>query len=322
MLALNKCVVAVLALSGSAVFAGTMGPACKAVNATTPCEGTSWDFGARALYLAPAYSGGDYHYAAIDNVTGQFEDFNQNVGWGFYIEGSYHYSTGSDANLNLYHIGKSMKKNYEGDFDFFGALEAEISVSYIKPRWDAVNLEFGQHVSFGENKNIRFHGGLQYARLTIIKKLGGKNPTGLNNGLVFDFKTKSTYNGFGTRIGTDMGYDLGHNIGVYSNFAAAVLAGYDKISNTFVDQTGIQVGENASKKAIVPELEAKLGIKYDYGMAMGDLTFDLAWMWVNYFNATQAIQSNYITKTTGQIIAGDLGFQGLYFGLHWLGNGF
>lgn len=310
-----------LSLSCSAVFSGTIGSACEANHVTTLCEGTFWDFGARALYLTPAYSAGDYRYAGVDNATGQYEDFNQNRGWGFFLEGSYHYETGSDVNLNLYHFGKSMHKLFDGDIDFFRGREAELGVSDIKPQWNALNLEFGQYVSFGENKHVRFHGGLQYARITIDERLSGSNPRGLHNDFSFNFQRKSTYNGFGGRVGADMLYDLGHDIGIYSNFAAAILAGYDKARFDFQDNTQIPFTLSASKSAIVPEVEAKLGIKYDYGMAMGDLTFDLAWMWFNYFNATQAIPSDFILRTAPSTIAGSFGYQGLYFGLHWLGNG-
>jgi len=323
MLTLKKlAAVAVLVLSNSAVFAGTMGSVCDVGHATTSCEGTAWDFGARALYLVPAYSGGDYRYAAVDNAAGSYEDFNQNWGWGFFLEGSYHYNTGSDANLNWYHFSKSMRKVFSGDFDFFGDREAESGISSIEPKWDALNLEFGQSVKFGENKNIRFHGGFQYARITIVEKLIGANPTDLHDASDYEFRTKSTFNGVGARVGADMGCDLGHNVGVYSNVAAAILGGHNKISNKFVDNTGIPFRTSAYKRAMAPELEAKLGVKYDYGMAMGDLTFDLAWMWINYFNATQVIPSDFITKTTPQVLAGDIGFQGIFFGLHWLGNGF
>ena len=318
---MKKIILIVLAMSGHVVFAGDMGSVCNQVNATTSCEGTSWDFGARALYLDPSYSGGYYRYAAVDNAAGEYENFNQNMSWGFYIEGSYHYNTDSDVSLNLYHIDQSKRGVFEGNFDFFGGLEAGLGITSINPQWNAVNLEFGQYVNLGENKHVRFHGGLQYARISISENLSGVNAEDVNDGLAFQFDTKSIYNGFGARVGADMTYDIGHNVSLYSNLATAVLAGYNKINNTFYDNVGENFQINARKTTMAPEFEAKAGVKYNYGMAMGDLTVDLGWMWIDYFNATEVIPSNFVLRTTPQIIVGNVGFQGLYFGLHWLGNG-
>ena len=320
MLNLKKTAVAVLALSSSAVFAGTMGPVCSAVNVTVPCESTAWDFGARALYLQPAYSGGDYSYVAVNDTTGQYQDYNQSWMWGFFLEASYHYNTGNDANLNWYHIGKATARNFSNDATFLGGVDTESGRSSINPKWDAVNLEFGQHVDFGENKNIRFHGGFQYARIANTVKVTGINSSSVNNGVNFTAQSKPTYNGFGARAGADLGYGWENGLGVYANGAAALLAGTAKISNSFTSNTGVAATPNASKTTLVPELEAKLGLKYGYAMAQGDLTLDVGWMWINYFNATQAIQSSVVTGLTPQVVGGDFGLQGLYFGLNWLGN--
>ncbi|MDF1683815.1 MAG: Lpg1974 family pore-forming outer membrane protein [Legionellaceae bacterium] len=317
MLNLKKTAVAVLALSSSAVFAGSMGPVCSAVNVTVPCESTAWDFGAKALYLQPAFSGGDYSYSAVNNTTGAYQDFNQTWAWGFFIEGSYHYNTGNDANLNWYHIDKSTTKNLSADYTFID--DADIDGNRrtsIHPKWDAVNLEFGQHVDLGENKNIRFHGGFQYARIANNLNISGTESSEDNASGYFS--SKPTYNGFGARVGADMGYEWGNGLSVYANGAAALLAGTSKISFAHGDGAAV-FPLSASKATIVPELEAKLGIKYGYAMAQGDLTLDVGWMFVNYFNATQAIQTN-AANMVPQVTTGDFGLQGLYFGLNWLGN--
>lgn len=319
MLNLKKTAVAVLALSSSAVFAGSMGPVCSAVNVTVPCESTAWDFGARALYLQPGFTGGDYSYSAVNNATGAYQDYNQSWAWGFFIEGSYHFSTGNDANLNWYHIDKSSSRSLSGDFDFLssGTTGNDSGTVYLNPKWDAVNLEFGQHVDFGENKNIRFHGGVQYARIANTAKVTGVNNT---DGESFTHQAKPTYNGFGARVGADMGYDWGNGLGIYANGAAALLAGTSKVSNSFTDNTGLNLASSASTMTIVPELEAKLGLKYGYAMAQGDLTLDVGWMFVNYFNPTQSINSTGNVAGNSSVASGDFGLQGLYFGLNWLGN--
>jgi hypothetical protein len=324
MLNLKKTAAAVLALSSSAVFAGTMGPVCSAVNVTVPCESTAWDVGARALYLQPAYAMGDYGYAAI-NDNGRYVEYNKSWGWGFMVEGSYHFETGSDANLNWYHYGNSDKKSYSvANAGGIGAVRSSTGftgTSKTDPKWDAVNLEFGQHVDFGEKKDIRFHGGVQYARIANDVTLG-MTTTGImthhgaavQGGGTATYKRKPTYNGFGPRVGADMGYAWGNGLGVYANGAAALLAGTSKVSSTLTDTAGASFAQSASKATIAPELEAKLGLKYDYAVAQGDLTLDLGWMWVNYWNVTQSIAPGSTPRE------GNFGVQGLYFGLKWLGN--
>ncbi|MDF1677787.1 MAG: Lpg1974 family pore-forming outer membrane protein [Legionellaceae bacterium] len=330
MLKLKKTAAAVLALGSSAVFAGTMGPVCSAVNVTVPCESTAWDVGGRALYLQPVFSGGGYSYAAI-NDNGRFVDYNNNWGWGFMIEGSYHFETGSDANLNWYHFSRSASKSYSvtnagGIGNLVAVSAATTGTINTDPKWDAVNLEFGQHVDYGEKKNIRFHGGVQYARIANTTTLDATIVGSVTSSLITapisgtytaSFQRKPTYNGFGPRVGADMDYEWGNGLGVYANGAMALLAGSSKVSNSYTDNQGSQLTTSASKSTISPELEAKLGLKYDYAVAQGDLTLDVGWMWVNYWNVTQSVAG------IGPVTAaqeGDFGVQGLYFGLKWLGN--
>ncbi|MDA9271777.1 Lpg1974 family pore-forming outer membrane protein [bacterium] len=333
MLNLKKTAVAVLALGSSAVFAGTMGPVCSAVNVTVPCESTAWDFGGKALYLQPAVAGAGIGtkttFTALNGNTvtaGQ----NPNYSWGFMLEGSYHFNTGNDLNLNWYHVHRSNSRSTAAfgpivnDIPGLSDLTTSGGVGTISasPHWDAVNLEFGQHVDFGENKSIRFHGGAEYARLTGNSSVTGTTTTtGTFAGgrvtatdLTVISTNNPTYNGFGPRVGADMAYDWGNGLGFYANGAAALLAGSSKFTavNTIGTATTATAGGTTTGSAtiIVPELEGKLGATYTYAMAQGDLTLDAGWMWINYFNAVQ---------TSGNDIT-DFGLQGPFIGLKWLGN--
>lgn len=308
MLNLKKTAVAVLALGSSAVFAGTMGPVCTPGNVTVPCERSAWDFGVQALYLKAAYDA-DFGYRGITqtgNVT-NYVDTNLDWGWGFRLEGSYHFGTGNDANLNWTHYSK--KSTYNTNFDLRDIGGGVVNAfETVDPKWDAVNLEFGQHVDFGDMKNIRFHGGVQYVRIE-------NDFYAQVNAAATSFALETKFNGFGPRVGMDMSYDFGNGFAVYGKGATALLVGDSKFNDVAITNSVTTAGTNGSKTSIVPELEAKLGMTYTYAMAQGDLSFDAGWMWVNYFNAMHEVNLNDPVARES-----DFGVQGPYVGLKWVGN--
>jgi len=315
MLNLKKTALAVLAFGSSAVFAGTMGPVCSAVNVTVPCETTGWDVGIYALYLRPIVNDNiSYIGVAGTGTNGRFNfiDNQPDWGWGFKLEGSYHFGNGNDLNLNWYHLNdNSQTRTFTGDFGLLDLPNFPVEKFTIDPRWDAVNLEFGQHVDFGEFKDIRFHAGVQYVR---IETGLSANLTVPNNPTFISTAENAKFTGFGPRIGTDLSYNLGNGFALYGNGALAVLTGQSK-STAVIHSNLLPFSVNTSGKrnAIVPELEAKLGLTYSYAMAQGDLTLDAGYMWQNYFNAQQ-------TLTVFGPAESDFGLQGPYIGLKWLGT--
>lgn len=317
MLNLKKTAVAVLALGSSAVFAGTMGPVCTPGNVTVPCETTAWDFGVQALYLEPVHSG-NLGYAGYQlNSAGynNYNDLDAEWGWGFKLEGSYHFSTGNDLDINWYHFNKKSHRVFNV-YDPDG-LGDGIAASYgirvnPEPKWDAVNVEFGQHVDFGEFKDIRFHAGVQYARIEHDRRFYTPftGSTYVHNEL--------RYNGFGPRLGADMQYNFGNGFAIYGNGATAVLVGDSKF-NGRASTAALLVNAPGygSRTTMVPEIEGKLGAKYTYAMAQGDVSLDAGYMWVNYFNA-----NHYVVPfgALSVVHESDFGVHGPYVGLKWVGN--
>ena len=166
-------------------------------------------------------------------------------------------------------------------------------------------MEFGQHVDFGDREKIRFHGGVQYARINSQVHVG--------TSLVSVLSEDLTYNGFGPRAGMDMAYHWGNGFAMYANSALSLLAGSSKFNNSFATNPAIVATYTGSTTAIVPEVEAKLGATYTYAMAQGDLSLDVGWMWINYFQVTTPIIS-------GDVHSENFGFQGPFVGLKWVGN--
>ena len=326
MLNLKKTAVAVLAFGSSAVFAGSMGPVCSAVNVTVPCESTAWSFGAKALYLqTSADAGVSASNPLIEGLVlqSQFLDNNTNkYNWGFQIEGSYHFNTGNDLNINWYHLSNSHSTSV-GDtapVSIFGNAASTVAGRggnlSVDPKWDAVNFEFGQHVDFGDFKAVRFHGGAQYARLAnnVNANWGTFTTIGeAGNSVSHSSTYNPTFNGFGPRLGMDMTYDWGNGLGIYANGATAILAGTRSFNSSYTQSSEGTVGSIAfrnSSTIVVPAIDAKLGATYTYAMAQGDLTLDAGWMWVNYFN----VHANAVGDNN------DFGLQGPFIGLKWLGN--
>ena len=338
MINFKKTALAVLALSSSTAFAGSMGPVCMAGSVTVPCANNGWDVGVQALYLKPSYNGslswGGANVNTIITINSGVEsevtsnnpvENNSAWKWGFKLEASYHFRTGNDLNLNWYHLipktttihstssATAIRINPAAPTVFAEAIQT----TSTRPSWDAVNLEFGQQVDFGVRKKIRFHGGAEYAHIKTIFSAGA-NGTAIDSGVsvvpqVISAAITSTYNGFGPRIGADMSYDLPKGFTMYAKGATSILVGSSSISSSSSDNedNSVITSQNGKKTAIVPELEAKLGLNYSYAMAQGHLTLDGGYMWVNYFN-TQIDES----------INSDSNFavQGPFVGLKWLGN--
>jgi len=345
MLNLKKTALAVIALGSTAAFAGTMGPVCSAVNVTVPCENTAWDLGGRALYMqATGGFGGDTYYAsgnvtATQALNSSFStEANPNWGWGFQLEGSYHYSTGNDFNLNWYHYKSGGVTNTltSGTPNYIGATDAYFApgTSFSNtPSWDQVNMEFGQHVDFGENKFARLHAGMNYSRVAFtgnsVILYANANDYVVDNTNTYNYS--AVFNGFGPRVGMDLNYEWGNGLGVYGTGAFSVLAGSSKHSRAWnsydVDNSVLDNGYlvASSQHRVVGELDAKLGFMYTYAMAQGDLSLDVGWAFAQYIgalNTTSALvnlnDNDYRQVNSDR--SSNFGIQGLYFGLKWIGN--
>lgn len=321
MLNLKKTAVAVLAFGSSAVFAGTMGPVCTPGNVTVPCERSAWDFAGQALYLEPSYSGHDFYGSTISNAAyntaGGTRTYNNmdKWGWGFKLEGSYHYNTGNDIDLNWYHWNRSTTVTPNtvlfSEFAGLDTFATGLSLA-LKPQWDAVNLEFGQHVDFSPMSNVRVHAGLEYARIKSSVTASTTGATGTD--VITSLSSNTTYNGVGPRVGADLGYGWDNGLSVYGNGGLALLAGTSKFTVTEIENSVTFVATGSST-VVVPELEAKLGAMYTYAMAQGDLSLDVGWMWVNYFNS-----QNLGSHHGGHTRQSDFAVQGPFIGLKWIGN--
>ncbi|WED43024.1 Lpg1974 family pore-forming outer membrane protein [Legionella cardiaca] len=313
---LKKTTLAILCMATSSfVSAGTMGPACVPGDVTVPCEAKKWDIGAQALYLQPIYSAQrGYEYRPNSNVKGIDDDW----AWGYRLEGSYHFNTGNDITMTWVHFDSedSRQSGFAGVTPFTGLLEVPFDITF-NDRFDQVNLVMGQHVDMGLLKNARFYAGLQYARIRIdtdyiyALTLPGVAPAGVVQDRDTDF------NGVGPVIGIDYSYDLAHGFSVTANGAASVLYGTTRLNDSFVFAPNglVPVSIYASKKAVVPGVQAKLGLNYACELTQGVLNIEGGYQVIDYFDALQTRDI-----CCGRLKNSDFGLYGPYLGAKWVGN--
>jgi len=270
----------VLGFSGAAsaaMYAPAPAPACSAGNVTVPCEGTAWDLGIDYL-----------HIKNRENVLSTFflngNTHDADYGSGFRLEGSYHWGTGNDFNVNWSHVSKTSQST--------GVIAAGVT-DELDSKLDVVNLEVGQHIDVGENWNIRVHGGVQYARL--------------RNDLDVDITDavpveEMRVKGWGPRAGVDAQYDFGNGFGLFANGAVAILNAEQDTTLLVQLNNGITIDQNLT----VTSTDARIGAMYTHAMAQGDLTIRGGYQVNNFINADFG--------------ASDLSWDGWFVGLKWVGN--
>ncbi|MBA2650182.1 MAG: hypothetical protein H0U75_11460 [Legionella sp.] len=307
MSSLTKTALAVFTLSSSVIFAGTMGPACIPGSVFVPCETVAWDFGISALYLQPIYDADfGYYNSVTQGAVQNYLAYNKPWDWGLKLEGSHQWGYGSDIHVEWYHLKATVGPHAFGP-ETIGSTTVLSGLFERENHWDAVNLEFAQQANAGQ-KLWRFHGGVQFASIKTHEDRFFPL-VGTTAGNAF---RSTTFTGFGPRTGLDATYQFCNGWGVYAKSAVALLVGSSKFSNSsnFVTQSY----SYGSKSSMVPELEAKLGLDWVYGLAQGDITFDFGYMWFNYFNAQHNLNT---TPTLG--IESDFAASGLYFGVVYRG---
>ena len=311
MLRLKVSVAAVIFFGSSVVFAGTMGPACTKGGVSVPCEHKGWEVGGKALYLQSSWGALDFPIYQIVNGIDEFINAEKAWDWAFMVEGAYHFSKGSDVNLNWYHMNTDHTTTVLGN-SFSATTGGPFNISFTinpKPTWDAVNIEFGQQVDYTRALSIRYHGGFEFARIDFKRNTSGFQ------GTISTAATRTiSYNGFGPRAGFDGSYAYKNGLSLNVGSAVGAYAGtthFHFISTSIFANSLPQGGRNGSLMRVVPEIEAKAGASYTKSFIYGDLSLDAGWMWVNYFNPMMNADDT-------KLHSSDFSVQGPYVGLKWV----
>jgi Legionella pneumophila major outer membrane protein precursor len=299
----KKTVLCALALNSFVASAGTMGEACQPGDVSLPCATTAWDFGAHALYLKPVY-GANLTYLGFEQSGSvrTWKDDQPDSGWGFKLEGSYHYDEGKDFNVNWYHYDNT--STITRSLTPGGVLPAVTARATITPKWDTINFEVGRLIKLASDTTIRLHYGAQYTRID--------NDVAVRGPVYLDAATR--FSAFGPRVGSDFEYQISNGFAFQAGGAFGILYAKQKFTETtrlplppFTQVGSVYMSEQT--------IEGNLGLKYNQVITSGVISIDAGFMWKHFDSPIHAI--NLVTQTIQEC---DENFNGIYFGFKWVGN--
>lgn len=339
MFKLQITVATMLALaSGLAAANSTI---CVRNTMLVPCDSKAWEIGVNGLYLQPSFGGNGLGYTSYGNyggadnqgniVTNNGINYMHNVTpqWdmGFQLHGAYAFSAANDVNVDWFHFSENVNGHlppgslFSGSVDGFYAGALELST-----RWDAVNVEAGQHINLSEKKLIRIYAGVQVARVkntfTNHPKLFTTTPP------YFTSTDTLSFNGVGPRVGVDFAYAAMNGFSLYTKFAGSLLvgdtkqaiAGYRDVTNAHYGLIifGIPNYTYTYNNVVVPEVEAKLGVSYNHQFTNGNLGLDLGYLWMNYIHAISSYTGvGIVASSVGVPDTSNFNLNGMYFGMKW-----
>jgi len=264
------------------------------------------------------------------NETEVIRSITTDWGFAFKAQVSYHYGQGNDVNLNWLHLDKTTTElvtpSVESDgnteleiilgdgFEFEFDPELETEVAAIEGRselnFDMVNLEFGKVMLQGERVTLRSHFGLQYAR---VKEELTRSFKDYDQPLVFSVEDSSKFDGVGIRAGIDGSYDFDNGFSAIGQFAAALLVGEIKwtqtITESLEEDPDLVTTYSSADDTMIPTVDGRLAVRYTSGFGAGDLMLEAGWQFATAF---QSARVNTALANAGE--------HGPYFGVKWIGN--
>ena len=141
-----------------------------------------------------------------------------------------------------------------------------------------------------------------------------------------------SYSGVGLRLGADFSVDVGSGLGVYAKAAGSTLVGSANQSiggyRDFFSPNpkyglvvfGIPNYTSSYHSVVVPQLEAKLGVTYDFEIAQGNVGIDLGYLWMNYLSAINTYTGiGIVSSSVGIPGSSNFNLNGAYLKLNWAG---
>lgn len=346
---IKRLSLALLALGLSApAFADT----CNPFNVTVPNQQGGFTIGADALYLQPSVPNSAYNFSANTATTvtppfvtnGSVNNVDTNYHWGFDVTAAYRIAcTGNDISATWTHLSQNSDSDsvhlvgVTGPLDI-GTVNADVTGS-LQFNYDAVDLDVGQRVNFGDYFQFRTFAGVRWAQVEDDSDVAAIYASQAATPIIQatqHFEQNSKFNGIGPQVGFDGRYCLGYGFGLDANLTTSLLVGttdndvrYTQLPAATTSVVNRVVNLNVdSKDRVVPAIDASLGLDYTYNFNNCDrssLVVQAGWKVVNYFDAANRVDDSDVATfagAAGRVVPGfggdnshNVAFQGPYAGI-------
>jgi len=308
-----------LALLVLGITSPVLADTCSPFDVTVPNQQGGLTFGADALYMRGTAPDLGYAVTFASPVptpiggfttTANLSTVNTSYQWGYDVSLGYRFpGTGADLTATWTHLGNfddsdSTTTPYNLANVVTGTFQQSGSVEF---NYDAVDLDLGQRVNFGDYFQFRMFAGGRWADIKEDRSNSypeAFNPVeGTDFTVGFDENINSDFRGLGPQLGFDGRYCLGYGFGIDAGLTASLLVGdVDADNNTFTATTAqtvigpVLVSSAAEKISqndldrVVPALDANLGLDYTVAFANCDrsyLTVQAGYKAISYFGAGQ-----------------------------------
>jgi len=299
-------------------------PAKSDFAVTVPNQDAGWHVGANGLVFQ--VSNRDMNYATTSTVSGStthtsVDAVEPDYDIGFDVNAGYHFEgTGSDVTAAFEYFSNDDSDTTTGatassvttvNGDFHRA-RGENDLDYY-----AIDLMGHEAVDVGNNLDMHLGAGLRYAN--IDNEFTTRGFDNLTNELGNASKNESDAWGIGPRITFDGFYDIYQGFGLEAGLGASLLYGetdYTVTDTSFNSATGPGTITNVDKKddsnQLIPELDAKIGLGYNYHINQDySMNFHAGWKTIHYFDVVDNSGFALGAGTSGS----DLSMSGPYFGI-------
>lgn len=282
------------------------------------------EFSASALFLQPGAD--NLGWAAITTVlpittpNWHVRSFNPSFQTGFNVGARYVFQhSGTDLQLSWSHLHTGNTNSVHVDPDsqwvspfsqtgtpptnqgqITGVSLLKVAHARLNFDYDAVNLDVGKYVNFGDDLQTRFFMGVSSAWINekIISTFNGLPLPKLS------FNNTTHYLGVGPRLGLLESYSVYRGFHLVGQLAGSLLYGSMqpaqyrfKGSSADLALVGISVNregiESSSVDKLVPAVDGKLGISYLYLVRPNtDLTLEIGYMGTLYINPLSGYETN------------------------------